>query len=146
VVAVAPGVNQTVPLGPLGTLVLNEVDTSHPGLIIRRAVALTTALGTVAISVATADVTGHPCAVSSATAPHAERRIPGTARLVISPRLAAQLITRGRCVRSFVANVVGREIARVAFSVGGRLISVARRAPFRARVGRPRAGMSSTRG
>ncbi len=132
-ITVPPGnpPNQTVPLGPLGSLVLNQVDTSQPGRITRRAVALTTPLGTVVISEATADIAGNPCAITAATPPAA---IPGKARLVVTPRSAARLIARGRCVRSFVATVVGQQIARVVFSLNGRQISVARHAPFRTRV------------
>jgi len=67
--SVPPGDNQSISLGPLGTLVLNQVDTSVPGRVTRRAIDLTTPLGTVVISEATADISGNPCAVESGTPP-----------------------------------------------------------------------------
>jgi len=130
-ITVPPGDNVTIPLGPLGTLVLNQVDTSQPGRIIRRAVALQTPAGSVVISEAIADITGNPCAAAQTPVAHIPR---GTAQLVVTPPSARNRIAAGRCVRSFTATVRGRSIARVVFSLNGRVIRTVTRAPFSTRV------------
>lgn len=148
------GINQTISLGPLGTLVLNQVDTSHPGTIVRRAVFLTTPLGDVVISEATADIAANPCASGpaggqgtggngqgtgsgngsgsgSSGVQGAGSRRHGTARLEALPPAVARLIASGRCVRQpFTARVVGSRIQRVVFFLDGRQIAIARSAPF----------------
>jgi hypothetical protein len=122
-VTVPPGVNQTVALpGGLGTLTLNQVIVGG-GKITRRAISLSTKLGDVVLGEAVADVSGNPCA-----------RMPGQARLVVSPPAAARAIAGGRCVRSFTARVIGREIARVAFYLDGRRIAIRRSSPFQVRI------------
>ncbi len=130
-ITVPPGDNVTIPLGPLGSLVLNQVDTSQPGRIIRRAVALQTPAGSVVISEAIADITGNPCAAAQTPVAQIPR---GTARLVVTPPSARNRIAAGRCVRSFTATVRGRSIARVVFSLNGRVIRTVTRAPFSTRV------------
>jgi hypothetical protein len=137
------GTNQTVSLGPLGTLVLNQVDTTQPGVITRRAVSLTTPFGTVVISEATADITGNPCAETPPPAPtpappppaappappapvvqNIVVQEPGTATLLILPPATARLIAAHACVRgSFLARIVGRRIERVVFSLDGRTLA-----------------------
>ena len=139
-ITVPPGDNVTIPLGPLGSLVLNQVDTSQPGRIIRRAVNLTTPAGSVIISEAIADITNNPCAAAATTPPAPKTPPPaggiprGTARLVVTPPSARNRIAAGRCVRSFTATVRGRSIARVVFSLNGRVIRTVTRAPFSTRV------------
>jgi hypothetical protein len=131
---VPQGTNQTISLGALGSLVLNQVDTSQPGRITRRAVSLTTPLGTVVISEATADISGNPCAVSPPPAPP-KKPVPGNAQLIPLPPAQARAIAAGRCVRgSFIGRVTGRRIARVAFSLDGRFLGTAVRRPFQTHV------------
>jgi len=117
-VTVPPGVNQTVSLGPLGTLTLNQVIVGR-GTITRRAISLSSPLGSVVLGEARVDVSGNPCA-----------RIPGRARLVIAPPASARAIAGGRCVRMFTARVIGREIGRVAFYIDGREIAIRSRSPY----------------
>lgn len=147
-VTVPSGTNVTIPLGPLGSLVLNQVDTSQPGKITRRAVALQTPLSSVVISVATAGLTGNPCAASAPPPGPGPGPGPtpgpgpgpgpvhhGSARLVASPASAASRIAAGICLRgSFEAIVRGQRIAQVTFSLDGRRLATVSRAPFQARV------------
>lgn len=149
-VTVPSGTNVTIPLGPLGSLVLNQVDTSQPGKITRRAVALQTPLGSVVISEATAGLTGNPCAASAPPPGPGPGPGPGptpgpgpgpgpvhhgSARLVASPASSASRIAAGICLRgSFEAIVRGQRIARVTFSLDGRRLATVSRAPFQTRV------------
>lgn len=127
-ITIPPGTNVTVPLGPLGTLVLNQVLTSST-MVVRRAVSLTTPLGTVVLSEATADLSGTPCASSSTAGTGASK---GTAHLVVTPAAAARLIGANRCVSSrFNAAVVGTEISRVVFSVDGKQVAIRSSSPYR---------------
>ncbi len=142
------GTNQTIPLGSLGTLVLNQVDTSEAGRITRRAVLLTTPLGTVVISEATADISGNPCAVTPArpAPPRAPRPAPrpparprapalGPPRLIVLPPAVGRLIALHACVRGrFIARVIGHEIRTVTFSLDGGHRATVRGAPFQTSV------------
>jgi hypothetical protein len=125
-IAIPPGTNVTVPLGPLGTLVLNQVLTSSTA-VVRRAVALVTPLGTIIISEATADLSGTPCASSATTG-----ATKGTAHLVVTPTGTARLIAANRCVnKTFDATVLGTEISRVVFSVDGKRLATRNSSPYR---------------
>lgn len=150
-ITIPQGINQSISLGPLGTLTLNEVDTTATG-IIRRAVDLTTPLGAVVIGEAEAAITANPCqpqptpgtGSGSGTGPTSgtgagttsRTGLPGTAKLVAEPPAVANEIASGACVRgSFIGRVVGQRIARVVFSLDGRRIATVGRPPFQTRVG-----------
>jgi hypothetical protein len=141
---IPPDDNQKIDLGPLGSLTLNEVDTSTPGTLVRRALHLQSPLGEVVIAEARAGSSGAPCAKpGSGVSPGSATGGRGTARLVVGPPAAASRIARGRCVNgAFRATVKGKRISRVAFSVDGRTVKTDRKAPYdvriRAAVGRHR--------
>ncbi|HET9074543.1 MAG TPA: choice-of-anchor P family protein [Solirubrobacteraceae bacterium] len=120
-ITVPSGTNVTIPLGPLGTLVLNQV-ISNGTTVVRRAVALVSPLGTIVLSEAIADFSGSPCAVTPA----------GSAELSVRPAGAARLIAAGTCVSNhFEATVTGREISRVVFFLGGRRLADRTASPYR---------------
>jgi hypothetical protein len=138
---VPPDENVELPLGPLGSLVLNQVDTSTPGTLIRRALYLQTPVATIAIAEARVATTGTACASSGAkpgsgVLPGAVRGGgTGRARLVVTPGASASRISAGRCVNgSFRAAVQGRRITRVVFSLDGRTLKTDGRAPFNVNV------------
>lgn len=135
--AIPPNDNQAIPLGQLGTLTLNQVDTSTPGTLIRRALYLDSPLAKIAIAEAKVGIAGAPCAaLGSGVLPEQARSGPrGTARLVVTPAAAARRIASGRCVAgAFVATVTGRRITSVVFSLDGRTIATDRKGPFSTRV------------
>jgi hypothetical protein len=145
--AIPPDDNQQIPLGPLGTLTLNQVDTTTDGTLVRRALHLESPLGTVAIAEAKVGITGAVCAATegSGALPGSASGGRGSARLVVTPRAAARRIASGRCVAgSFKATVKGRRIRRVVFSLDGRTIRTDRKSPFTTRV-RPAVGRHTLR-
>jgi hypothetical protein len=132
---IPPDDNVSIPLGPLGTLILNQVDTSQPGALVRRALFLQTPIATIAIAEAKVATTGTACAAASGpgsgVSPVAQQGRPGAARLVVTPRATASRISAGRCVQgAFRATVRGRRISRVVFTLDGRRIRTDARAPF----------------
>jgi hypothetical protein len=160
-----------VPLGALGSLVLNDT-VQEPNRITQRAFSLTTPIADVVIAEAIADFTGNPCRADAAMmAPPAEcedgidndgdgridfpgdrgctsrsdnseRTGPGRARLRSNPRAIARLGVNGPCTRrSFAAKVTGRRIAQVVFSLDGRRVRRDTSAPFRARISTARSGI-----
>jgi hypothetical protein len=133
--------NMPIPIGPLGTLILNQVDTSQPGTLVRRALYLQTPIATIAIAEAKVATAGTACAAAtpgSGVSPVSQTGGRGTARLVVTPRATASRITAGRCVRgAFRATVRGRRISRVVFTLDGRRIRTDSRSPFHVQVPAP---------
>lgn len=124
-ITIPPGINTKIPLGPLGSLTLNEVDTTST-TVTRRAIDLVTPLGTVVLSEATADLSGNPCASSSTLT-----KGTGRGHIVVTPKGAARLIASNRCVSNkFKATVVGREISKVSFTLDGRSDGTRTHSPF----------------
>jgi hypothetical protein len=131
---IPPDDNVSIPLGPLGTLIVNQVDTSQPGALVRRALFLQTPIATIAIAEAKVATTGTACAAAgpgSGVSPIAQQGRRGTARLVVTPGATASRISAGRCVQgAFRATVRGRRISRVVFTLDGHRIRTDARAPF----------------
>jgi hypothetical protein len=123
-ITIPPGINQTITIPGVATLVLNRVVITGTS-VTRQAIYLTSPVGTVVLSEATADLTNNPCST-------------GTARIVITPPGAARLISSGRCVKNtFRATVVGTDISRVVFSLNGKRIATRTSSPYRVSITPP---------